>query len=169
MPHGLVCQAYTRIGAHHTSLYTGALDNGKNIPSQTRVGEQAKKSRQFGSTGFLVVMTVIVSVAIVGVSIEPGPKIVEQSRRSVEREAEAAKLNVTRLLGQHDFEKFEVIGLSVKAVYDGGEKNRGAIAGRQVGARPADIFVNELRQILKLDGALRERSAIDAQHGPNGF
>ncbi len=91
-------------------------------------------------------------------------QVVELCRRAIESEVEAAELDVPGLLGEHDFEKIEVIRLKVEPLHHRRQKNRRAVAGRHVVLGPADVLFNELLEILQIDAPLRQRVAIEPQH-----
>src|SRR6185295_10825419 len=88
----------------------------------------------------------------------------EARRRSVKRKLETAELNMARLLGEHDFQKIEVLGLPLESLNAGGNKYRRAIAGRHVALRPADVFLDQLFEILQIHVPLGQRMAIKPQH-----
>ncbi len=106
----------------------------------------------------------MVVIVIVRRLRQASPKVVELCRRPVEFERETAELKMPRLLGQHDFQKVEVVRSRIEPLDDRGQKNRCAVARSDVVLRPANVLFDELSEIVQIDTALRQRMAIKPQH-----
>ena len=97
---------------------------------------------------FDAVDVAMVVIVIIRRLCQSSPKVLELCRRSIEFKRKATELDMPRLLGQHDFQKVEIVRSRVVALDYRGKKNRGAVGGSDVVLRPADVLLDKLSEIL---------------------